>query len=231
MKHFKHFILLISLCSLILFSNCSDDISSLRLLPLNIEIETLDEILILGNSITYSSENHAIGWFGNWGMAASSQEKDYVHLLEEKLTVRNATLKVKSYNISKFEHQLLEFNFDELDSLFNDKISLAIVNLGENFNDPSTQMEFRTAFSNLIAYIEKKDVAHILVIDSFWQKKINRDIREIAINKDIGFASITDISSKTTNMAYSFENTFLKKHPGDRGMEKIAERILLALNL
>jgi len=78
-------------------------------LPLNIGIETLDDILILGNSITYHSENPSNGWYGNWGMAASSQNKDYAHLLEEKLTALNASIKVKSFNISKFEHKLLEF--------------------------------------------------------------------------------------------------------------------------
>ena len=201
------------------------------ILPLNIEIETLDEVIILGNSITYSSENPTIGWYGNWGMAASSQENDYIHLLEKKLTALNTSIKIKSYNISKFEHQLLEFNFGELDTLFNDKKSLVIVNLGENFNEPSTQIEFRTAFSNLISYVEEKDISHILVVNSFWTKSINIDIREIAINKDIGFASITDISSDTTNMAYSFEHTGIRIHPGDNGMDKIAERILSALNL
>ena len=200
-------------------------------LPLNIGIETLDDILILGNSITYSSENPSNGWYGNWGMAASSQNKDYAHLLEEKLTALNASIKVKSFNISKFEHKLLKFDFEELDTLFSNKISLAIVNLGENFNEPSTQTEFRTAFSNLIAYIEGKDVSHIIVVNSFWTKTINIDIREIAINKNIGFASITDISSDTINMAYSFENRGIRIHPGDSGMKKIAERILLALNL
>jgi|TARA_B110000046_G_scaffold155846_1_gene166363 hypothetical protein len=103
--------------------------------------------------------------------------------------------------------------------------------LGEKFNDPSTQIEFRTAFFNLISYVGEKNISHILVVNSFWTKSINIDIREIAINKDIGFASITDISSDTTNMAYSFEHTGIRIHPGDNGMNKIAERILSALNL
>ena len=45
-------------------------------------------VLFIGNSITRHAPKESIGWSGNWGMAASCEERDYVHVvvagLEEK---------------------------------------------------------------------------------------------------------------------------------------------------
>ena len=39
------------------------------------------KVLFIGNSITLHGVAPQIGWTNRWGMAASSQEKDYVHLV------------------------------------------------------------------------------------------------------------------------------------------------------
>lgn len=43
------------------------------------------KILILGNSITLVEANPEIGWYGHYGMAASTKSKDYSHILIKKL--------------------------------------------------------------------------------------------------------------------------------------------------
>ena len=54
-------------------------------------------VLILGNSITRHGVLEKIGWTTDWGMAASAQEKDFVHLIAhdlEELSGQKCELKI-----------------------------------------------------------------------------------------------------------------------------------------
>ena len=50
-----------------------------------VESSAIRRILFLGNSITLHGPKADIGWTGNWGMAASAEDKDYVHLVSGAL--------------------------------------------------------------------------------------------------------------------------------------------------
>ena len=61
-------------------------------------------ILFLGNSITLHGPKPDIGWTGNWGMAASSEDKDYVHLVTSALAQHTgSTPQIMVRNIADFE--------------------------------------------------------------------------------------------------------------------------------
>ena len=59
-----------------------------------------------GNSILKHEPNESLGWKGNWGMAASSEDKDYIHrlisMLGDKYGKNNVSL-VSCKNVSSFE--------------------------------------------------------------------------------------------------------------------------------
>ena len=65
------------------------------------------KMLFLGNSITLHGPAPEIGWTGDWGMAASAREKDYVHQLLDRVSKSSGgTPKVMVRNIADFDKRI-----------------------------------------------------------------------------------------------------------------------------
>ncbi len=77
----------------------------------------------------------------------------------------------------------------------------------------------------MIDYINIKDAA-IIIVDSFWIKSLNRRIQNMALKRRWDFIDISYLSLDSKNSALNFANHEVKKHPGDLGMQKIANSIM-----
>jgi hypothetical protein len=69
------------------------------------------KVLFLGNSITKHGPKGDIDWTGNWGMAASAESKDYVHLVTKALAEKQgAAPEVLVKNIADFEREYADYD-------------------------------------------------------------------------------------------------------------------------
>ena len=125
---------------------------------------------------------------------------------------------------------------DLLDLLLSDKLNLVTIQLGENVIDTT---HFEEDLETLITYVHTRSPkAKIVVVGDFWDKNRDKMRHEAATNKNVAFA---DISAIIGNKAYqSQEGTECKlpdgtvhevskaeeTHPGDRGMDYIARKII-----
>ena len=135
--------------------------------------QRVGKVLFLGNSITLHSPAPQIGWTGNWGMAASAQDKDYVHLLVERITkAAGGSPQVKIKNIATFERQLTDFKLREsLKEELDFQADLVIVAIGENASGLQTdeaKARFRTAFESLLAELKRNGQPTLIVRSQFW---------------------------------------------------------------
>lgn len=130
-------------------------------------------ILFLGNSITRHGPKPDIGWAGNWGMAATAADKDYVHVIATALAAQTGTApEVMVDNISDFERTPETFDFKtRLEKPLAFKAEIIVVAIGENVPAPRTdaaKAAFREHFQQLLATLKGKDGPAIFVRSCFW---------------------------------------------------------------
>ncbi|MEV3802747.1 hypothetical protein RI528_04255 [Aeromonas veronii] len=89
-------------------------------------------IFFIGNSITAYGLSPDIGWYGNWGMAASSEDNDFVHKTVEKL--KNPRFQV--INLGEFEYRYSAMDLSFLRPYKNAKPFVLVYQAGENV-DPN----------------------------------------------------------------------------------------------
>jgi hypothetical protein len=191
------------------------------------------KVLFIGNSITLHGKAPHIGWYGEWGMAASAEEKDYVHLVITGLEKRYGPVSFCVAQLAEWERNYNEEHI--LESYSSARIfepDSIIVRIGENTNrDLLEQYSYKDALAEMIRFFNPDKKAKVVVTDMFWKSEaLDAPSEAAAREQGYEFVSISDLGEDDTNKAIGlFEHSGVANHPGDLGMERIASRILKKL--
>jgi len=193
------------------------------------------KILFVGNSITMHGPKADIDWHGNWGMAATSLDKDYVHVVTKALAARQGlppVIMVK--NVADFERNHVGYDiagkFAEAAAF---KADLVILCIGENvpaLKTPEAQAKYQAQVTELLKTLKPNPKAAIIVRSSFWPNEAKDSAMRKACEAVSGtFVDISTLSKDERNYARSerpYKHAGVANHPGDRGMAAIAEEIV-----
>jgi hypothetical protein len=193
----------------------------------------------IGNSITV----HPIVdyWWAEDGMAASSPEKDYFHIVSSDLKeIYGEDVVAYAYNLAAWETQAHDRaeTYGLLDEYLSPEIDLITVQLSENCSDLNT---FLYDFTALLEHIKDEcgEDVQIVVIDDFWDIDKGKMKKTVCEEMNIDFVDLSDIRNDEIYMAgmgtvvegddgieHVIEHDGVARHPGDDGMGMIAERVL-----
>ncbi|MBQ0125687.1 MAG: hypothetical protein KBS59_05110 [Clostridiales bacterium] len=186
------------------------------------------KLLCIGNSITFHERKEEIGWLGNWGMAASSPDKDYAHVLASLLEKSGKNVELRAINASVIEREPDGDIRPVLDEIADFNPDCVVIRLSEN-NTYSKRKEYIEAYEKLVTFVEKDDRA-LFIVGAFWKNdELDAAYRAIAKKHGAAFVCLSDIQGDEYKAIGQFENPDVARHPSDRGMAQIAEHIFSAM--
>jgi len=196
------------------------------------------KVLFLGNSITKHGPKADIDWSGNWGMAASAEDKDYVHLVTQGLAAKSgAAPEVLVKNIADFERGHVGYDIaGKLKEAIDFRADLIILAIGENvpaLKTPEEKTAFQSSATKLLTALKADRQPTVLVRSCFWANTAKDDALKQACTTVSGvFVDISALARDESNYARSerpYKHAGVANHPGDKGMAAIATAILEAL--
>lgn len=198
----------------------------------------INKLLILGNSVAIHGPAPQIGWTGNWGMAASSRDKDFAHVLHSQLRIATqGEPQLLVLNLADFERQQTEFDFEVgLKEAIEFEADVVIVAIGANapaLETDDAKQRFRTAFEQLLNRLQQKKPTALLVRGEFWPDPEKEKImREVCKKAGGAYVPLPNLNSDPANLGSAdqkFEHAGVAGHPGDRGMRLIADELWRAI--
>ena len=187
------------------------------------------KILFVGNSITKHGPKPSIGWNRDCGMAASSVEHDYVHLIVKKImdqydkNVSYGIAQVAQYERTFFERGP-ECDYEEAKKF---GANIIIMFYGANVpkdydtmkNPPKT---FAKAYGDMRNYLVSANTAVYHSMGFYIRPVLDEAKRIVAEENGDKYIDISDIRNLP-------ETHGQFNHPGDIGMKMIADRFFEAI--
>lgn len=186
-------------------------------------------VLILGNSITLHEVKAEIGWVNNWGMAASSEGKDYVHILLQGLREKYGVISHCVCNVGEWEKNYFdETVLQKFEGAKNFNADIVVFRLGENVRADNFGTYPLAKYLQAFAEYFTQNATQVVMTDTFWAHDyICGALKEVAEKKGYTFVTIADLGEAAENKAIGlYWHAGVANHPGDLGMKRIAERIL-----
>jgi hypothetical protein len=204
----------------------------------SVKVGAIRRILFLGNSITLHGPLAEIGWHGNWGMAASSKDKDYVHLVTSALARHiGARPEIMVRNIADFERNYATYDVDlHMKDLFAFDPDLVVLAIGENvpaLASDAARAQFKAGVMNILRCALAKRHPLVVVRSCFWADAAKDQMLQQACQEAGGlFVNAGPLGREAANAARaerSFKHAGVAGHPGDKGMKALADAIVQAV--
>jgi hypothetical protein len=180
------------------------------------------QILAVGNSITRTPPNPSIGWYNDWGMAASSPDQDWAHQVQAGVAEREtcAELTIERMDVPWVDGMLAGF----VERTTGQRYDLIVVQTGDNA--PAVDETYLAGYRLILDSLPGHDR---LVLLSEWSRRAqaNAYIQQLAGEYGGAYVDISPIAADNKNRAYAeWGQNAVGWHPGDRGMAEIAGAVL-----
>ncbi|MBO5737570.1 MAG: hypothetical protein J6S04_07150 [Clostridia bacterium] len=182
------------------------------------------KILIVGNSITRHGPKEDIGWSGDWGMAASAPENDYVHRLYRMLKESGRDVYMRIRQCSYWEGNFLKdgilAKYDEERAFDAD---IVVFRLGENTPTENSPY-FQAAMEKFVGHICPS--GKTIFTTCWWPLEvIDNAIKAVAEKRGETCLNCTFAQDMKMRAYGLFVHGGVASHPGDYGMEMLAKTI------
>lgn len=183
-------------------------------------------LMVIGNSIAIHGPYAALGWDGNWGMAASSQERDFAHVLAARM---GATVDVASIAPLEREAANLPAWLPNAQANAGHSADVLVIKIGDNVLDP---VAFESALGVYLDMVRGN--ARLICVGTWYPKRFDVDgaIARACEARGGRFVKIVDLFYDARYRADSerlFASGVVGSHPGDAGMAAIADRVYTAI--
>ncbi|WP_397381919.1 SGNH/GDSL hydrolase family protein [Prosthecobacter sp.] len=196
------------------------------------------KVLFLGNSITKHGPKADIDWTGNWGMAATAEANDYVHLVTKALTEKAGVApEVMVKNIADFERAYSGYDIAaKMKDSIEFKADLIFLAIGENVPGLKTaedKAKLQASLTTLLRALKGERKPTIIVRSCFWADAAKDEALQQACTAVGGvYVNIGSLSKDESNFGRSerpYKHAGVANHPGDKGMAAIAAALVKAV--
>ena len=208
--------------------------------------EQIFRYLAIGNSMTI----HRIDdlWWGEWGMAATTRDSDYVHRVQAGLNERFGTTSISICSFIPWEQAASGADrlsmLSEIEPYLNENLDLVTIQLGEGITDVT---DLTSDYEKLITYIQAHAPnAQVMIIGNFWANAdVDNAKQQAAANCNATFIDLSPLTTPENEAVFrssvgaqvwgddgqihTIEDYTAGAHPNDQGMGWIATYILEAL--
>ena len=204
------------------------------------------KVMMVGNSFRKHGPNSSLGWYGNWGMAASAEDKDYAHRfmarMDEKFG-KGAAVLIDGPGISGLEgtwgKNQSNPNYDySADFAFLVKgvkeaqPDILTIQCGENAG-VSVVESYKNALTQLVSAIQEECPDTIIVICTPFNGNSAMTEGAILAGETLGIpvAKLHPFTGSIYRAYGNFSVTAVASHPGDIGMDTIAGEFFKEVNI
>ena len=202
------------------------------------------KVLMFGNSILNHPPAPDIGWTGNWGMAASSEDKDYAHRLMYYIDQKygNGTAEyIRGYWMAGIEGVWREHQNDpeydytsdmagHIKSVTDNNPDIITIQCGENASVTNKESYINSLSQLVEAFKKAAPDAHIVICTPFWGgDAMIEGVKAVASKYGVPYASLHTLNTPE-NKAPEYSHGGVANHPGDKGMDNIAKLIYAQVN-